>query len=88
MIALIHFIVVLVVQNGNTKGSFLLFPNVNEIYQYYEARSAISLFRMNEFFSHHFWGLKLKIFDPCNVRKPIRIPDISNNYISIFLTST
>ena len=42
------FLVVLVAQNRNAKGSFLLFSIVNEIYEYYEARSAISLFQMNE----------------------------------------
>ena len=82
------FIVVLVVQNGNTKGPFLLFYIVNEIYEYYEARSAISLFQMNELFSHHFRGSKLKIFDPRNVGKPIIFPDLSNKYVSIFITST
>ena len=49
-----EFLVVLVVQNGNTKDSFLLFSIVNEIYKYYEALSAISLFQMNELFSYHF----------------------------------
>ena len=82
------FLVVPVAQNGNTKGSFLLCSIVNEIYEYYEARSAISLFQMNEFFSRHFWGFKIKIFDPRNVRKPIRSLCISNDYVLIFLTST
>ena len=44
------FLVVLVAQNGNTKGSILLFSIVNEIYDYYEARSAISLFQMKKCF--------------------------------------
>ena len=64
----------------------MFFSIVNESYEYYDERSAISLFRINEFFSHHFWGLKLEIFDPRNVRKPIRIPYLSNEYVSIFLT--
>ena len=91
------FVVVLVAQNGNPKGSFLLFSIDNVIYKYYEARSAIILFQMNEFFSHHFQGFKLKIFDPRNIRKPIRFPnlsnkyvndcDLSNEYVLIFLTS-
>ena len=66
----------------------LLFSIVNEIYDYYEAQSAISLFQINELFSYHFWGFKLKIFYPRNVRNPIRFPDLSNKYVSIFLTST
>ena len=81
------FLVVLVAQNGNAKGSFLLFSIVNEMYEYYKARSAISLFQMNELFSHHFRGSKLEIFDPRNVRKPIIFTDLSNEYVSIFLTS-
>ena len=32
----------------------MLFSIVNKIYEYYEARSAISLFRINELFSHPF----------------------------------
>ena len=66
----------------------MLFSIVNEIYEYYKARSAISLFQMNELFSHHFWGSKLEIFDPRNVRKPICFPDLFNEYVLIFLTST
>ena len=66
----------------------MLFSIVNEIYEYYKAQSAISLFQMNKLFSHHFWGFKLEIFDPHNVRKPIRFPVLSNKYVSIFLTST
>ena len=77
--------VVLVAQNGNTKGSFLLFYFVNEIYEYYEARSDISLFQMNEFFSHHLWGFKTEIFDPRNVRIPICFTNLSNKYVSVFL---
>ena len=70
---------------GETSGtSGVLFSIVNEIYEYYEAPSAISLFRINEFFSHHFWGLKLEIFDPRNVRKLIRIPYLSNEYVNYF----
>ena len=76
------FLVVFVAQNGNTKGSFLLFSIVNEIYEYYEARSEISLFQMNEFISHHFRGFKLKIFDPRNVRDTIRFPYLSNEYVN------
>ena len=64
------------------------FSIINEIYEYYEARSDISIFQLNELFSHHFWGFKLEILDPSNVRKPIRFPDLSNKYVSIFLTST
>ena len=41
------FLVVLVAQNGNTTGSFLIFSIVIEIYEYYKARSAISLFHMD-----------------------------------------
>ena len=67
---------------------WVLFSIVNEIYDYYKARSAISLFQMSELFSHHFQGFKLEIFHPCNIRKPIRFLDISNKYFSIFLTST
>ena len=65
----------------------MLFSIVNEIYEYYEARSAISIFRMNKLFSHHFWYSKLEIFDSHNVRKPILFPDLSNEYVLIFLTS-
>ena len=83
-----EFLVVLVAQNGNAKGSFMLFSIVHEICEYYEAQSAISLFRKNELFSHHFCGLKLEICDPRNVRKPISFPDFSNKYVSIFLMST
>ena len=82
------FIFVIVVQNGNAKGSFLLFSIVNEFYEYYEARSAISLFLMDELFSHHFWCSKLEILYSRNVRKPIRFPGHYNKYVSIFLTST
>ena len=60
--------------------SSMLFYIVNKIYEYYEARSAISLFQINEFFSHHFRGFKIEIFDPHNVRNPIRSPDLSNEY--------
>ena len=66
----------------------MLFSIINEMYEYYEAQSIISLFQMNELFSHHFRGFKLEIFDPRNVCKPILFPDISNEYVSIFLTST
>ena len=82
------FLVVLVEHNGNTKGSFLFFSIVNEIYDYYEARSAISICQTNELFSHHFGGFKLEIFDPRNVRNPICFPNLSNEYVSIFLMST
>ena len=60
----------------------LLFSIVNKIYEYYDARSAISLFQMNKLFSHHFRGSKLEIFDPRNVRKRIRFPDLSNKYVN------
>ena len=82
------FLVVLIAQNGNTKDSFLFFSVVNEIYDYYEAQSAIILFQINKLFSHQFWGFKLEIFDPRNVRNPINFHDLSNKYISIFITST
>ena len=82
------FIVVLVAQNGNTKGSFLFFSIVNEIYEYYKARNGIRIFQMNELFSHHLRGFKLEIFDPRKVCKPISFPGLSNEYVSIFLTST
>ena len=77
-----HVFVVLVAQNGNTLGSFLFFSIVNEIYEYYEAQSAISLFQMNELLSHHFWGFKLEIFDPRNSRNPIISPALSNEYVN------
>ena len=35
-----------------------------------------------------FPGFQTRIFDPRNVRDPIRSPNLSNEYISIFLTST
>ena len=68
----------------------MLFSIVNEIYEYYKAQSAISLFQINELFSQHFWGFKLEIFNPRNVRNPIRFPDLlkrvlldlSNRYIN------
>ena len=82
------FLVVLVAQNWNAKGSFLLFSIVNEIYENYQARSSISLFLKNELFSHHYRGLKLEICDPRNVREPICFPNLSNEYVSIFLLST
>ena len=66
----------------------MLFSIVNEIYEYYEAQSSISLFRMNKLLSHHFWGIKIEIFDPRNVRKPIRFLDLSNKYVLVFLMST
>ena len=50
----------LVAQNGNTKGSFLFFSVVIEIYEHYEPPCAISLFQMNKLFSHHFRGFKLE----------------------------
>ena len=61
-------------------GMYLLFSIVNEIYEYYEARSAISLFQINKLFSHHFRGFKLEIFDPSNSCNPIRFPALSNEY--------
>ena len=75
-----------VVQISNMSGDFeitknmqyLLFSIVNEIYEYYKARSAISLFQMNELFSHHYWGFKLEKFDPPNSCNPIRFPALSN----------
>ena len=78
------FLVVIVVHYGNAKGSFLLFFIVNKIYEYYEALSAISLFEMNEFFFTAFPGFQTRIFDPRNVRNPIRFTDLSNKYVSIF----
>ena len=77
-------LVVLVAPNGKAKWSYLLFYIVNEIYEYYEARSAISLFQMKEFFSHHFRGFKLEIFDPHNSLNPIRFPTLSNKYSNDF----
>ena len=71
---------VLVTQNGNTKGSLLLFSIVNGICENYKARSAISLFQMNKFFSHHSRGFKLEISDKRNSCNPIRFPAISNKY--------
>ena len=65
----------------------MLFSIVDEIYEYYDARGAISLFQKNDFFSHHFWGLKLEICDTRNVRKQIIFPDLSNDYVLIFLIS-
>ena len=74
---------------GGRRGTGrVLFIIINEIYEYYEARSAISLFRMNELFSHHFRCSKLEVFDSRNVRKPIRFTDLSNKYVFIFLTGT
>ena len=64
--------VVLVAQNGNTLVSYLFFYNVNKIYECYEARSAFSLFKMNELFSHHFPGFNLEIYDPRTYHNPIR----------------
>ena len=78
------FLVVLVEHNGNTKGSFLFFSIVNEIYDYYEARSAISLCQTNELFSHHFWGFKLEIFDSRNVQNLIRFSALSKEYVNDF----
>ena len=54
------FIAVIVAQNGKAKGSFLLFSVVNENYEYYEARTAIGLFQINELFSQRFRGFKLE----------------------------
>ena len=58
----------------------MLFSIVNEIYEHSEAGSAISLFQMNELFSHHFRGFKLEISDPRNSRNPFRFPALSNTY--------
>ena len=44
------FCVVLVSQNGNAKGSFLLFSVVKEYYNSYKARGAIKLFQLDESF--------------------------------------
>ena len=63
-------------------GPIQFFSIVNEIYEHHEARSAISLFQMNELFSHHFRGFKLKIFDPRNIRNQIRFSDLSNEYVN------
>ena len=59
-----------------------LFSIVNEIYEYYEARSAISIFQMLKFFSHYFLGFKLEIFDPRNIRNPICFSALSNGYVN------
>ena len=61
-------------------GPIQFFSIVNEIYEHHEARSAISLFQMNELFSHHFRGFKIKISDPHNSRNPIRFTALSNAY--------
>ena len=88
MLDLIHFLLFSLRGTGTLRAHNLFFSIVNEIYEYYEAQSAISLFKNNELSSHHFRGLKIEICDPCNVRKPIRFTNISNEYVSIFLTST
>ena len=56
------------------------------IYVCYEAQGAISLFQMYEFFTM-FLGFQTQIFDTRNVRDPIRSANISNEYVSIFLSS-
>ena len=60
----------------------LLFSIVNEIYDFYEGRNAISQFQTNELFSHHFWCFKLEIFDPRNSRNPIRFTDFPSEYVN------
>ena len=65
---------------GTLRGLFLLFSIVNEIYEYYKAPNAISLFQMNEFFHTIFGGFKLEIFNPRNSRNPIRFPTLSKEY--------
>ena len=74
------FLVVLVSHNGNTKGSFLLFYIVNEIYEYHKAQSAISLFQMKELFSHRFRGFKLEYSTHATYA--------TQSVFQIFLTST
>ena len=88
MLDLINFLFLSLHRTVTLRDHNPLFFIVNGIYEYHKARSAIILFQMNELFSHHFRGFKIEIFDPRNVRNPIRFPDLSNEYISIFLTST
>ena len=88
MLASINFLLFSLHRTGTIRAHNLLFSIVNEIYEYYEAQIAISLFHMKELFSHHFRGFKLEIFNPNNVRKPIFFSGISNEYVLIFLTST
>ena len=52
------------------------------IYKCYEARSAISIFQMNELFSHNFLCFKLKISDPRNSHNPIRFPALPKEYVN------
>ena len=40
----------------------MLFSIVKDIYEYYKAQSAISLFQMNESSLQRFWGFKLEYF--------------------------
>ena len=65
MLALIIF-VVLVAQNGSTKGSL-------------PYQSQIQMFKL---VSHHFLGFKLEIVDPHDVRNPIRFSALSNEYVN------
>ena len=58
----------------------MLFSIVNEFYEYYEARSAISLFQMNEFFSH--------IFEVSNSKYFIHATYEIQFVFHLFLTST
>ena len=77
-----NILLFLLLRMGTLWAHNLLFSIVNEIYEYDEARSVISLFQMNELFSHHFRGFKLKIFDPRNSCNPIRFPALSNEYVN------
>ena len=74
------FLVVLVAQNGNAKGSFLLIYIVKYNYEYYKAPSAISLFKMYELFSQNFRGFKLEY--------SIHATYAIQSGLPIFLTST
>ena len=79
-----EFLVVLVAQNGNAKGSFLLFSIVKDNLWVLRGTKC-HYYISNEWIV--FTTFQTRIFDPRNVRDPIRSPDIFNLYVLIFLTS-